>query len=72
MDVEKQQRLLYRPAEVAALLGLGRSTVFQMIAAGDLPTVRFGRALRVPADGLQALIRERTETAGQPASRRSR
>ncbi len=37
-----------RASEVGTLLGLGRSTIFELLAAGELPTVRIGRAVRVP------------------------
>jgi excisionase family DNA binding protein len=60
---QKQHRLLYRPNEVAEALGLGRATVFRMIAAGELPVIRFGRAVRVPAADLERWLRDRTEYA---------
>lgn len=40
--------ILLRPAEVAALLSLSRSEVYRQIAAGTIPSVRFGRSVRVP------------------------
>lgn len=40
-------RLAYPPAEVAELLGLGRSKVMVMIADGEIPSVKIGRARRV-------------------------
>ncbi len=47
---------LLRVDEVAALLKLGRTKVYQLVAAGDLPAVRIGKVLRISADGLQAWI----------------
>jgi excisionase family DNA binding protein len=60
--------LLLKPLEVAELLGLSRSKVFEMLAAEDLPVVRIGRAVRVPRGDLEEWIRERTRVrqAGQP------
>ncbi len=52
--------LLLRPTEVGKLLGLGRSTVFAMLATGELPVVRLGRSVRVPREALERWIRERT------------
>lgn len=52
--------LLIRAEEAAKLLGLGRSKVFEMIAAGELPVVRIGRAVRVPRAQLEHWIEART------------
>lgn len=40
--------IMLRPREVAALLGLARSEVYRLIARGEIPSVRFGRSVRVP------------------------
>jgi excisionase family DNA binding protein len=52
--------MLLRTTEVGTLLGLGRSTIFELLAAGELPTVRIGRAVRVPRQALEDWIRQRT------------
>ena len=53
--------LLLRAGEVAKLLGLGRSTVFALLAAGELPVVRIGRSVRVPRVALERWVDERTD-----------
>ena len=53
--------LLLRAGEVASLLGLGRSTVFALLAAGELPVIRIGRSVRVPRVALERWIDERTD-----------
>jgi len=53
--------LLLRAADVAKLLALGRSKVFAMLAAGELPAVRIGRSVRVPRLALERWIEERTK-----------
>lgn len=52
--------VLMKAGEVAALLNLGRSTVFELIARGDIPSIRVGRSVRVPRDRLQEWIETRT------------
>lgn len=52
--------ILLKPMEVAELLGLSRSKVFEMIAAEELPVVRFGRVVRVPREELDSWIRFHT------------
>ncbi len=43
---------LLKAAEVARRLSLGRSEVFQMLAAGKLLAVWIGRSVRVPEKAL--------------------
>jgi len=47
---------LLTASEVARILGLGTSTIYQLIRQGALASVRFGRAVRVLPDDLQAFI----------------
>jgi len=47
---------LLRPIEVAQLLGIGRSTVYEMLRTGELPSCRFGTSLRVPWGKLKRWI----------------
>ena len=58
--------LLLRPDEVAALIGLGRSKTYELIASGALPVVRIGRAVRVPRAQLEEWVR-RQATVGVDA-----
>jgi excisionase family DNA binding protein len=55
--------LLLKPEEVAKMLGLGRSKVYDMLNAGELPVVRIGSAVRVPRKQLLDWIEEHTERA---------
>lgn len=54
-------RLTYTVADVAEHLAIGRNRVYDLIAAGELPHLRIGRTIRVPADHLAAWIAARTE-----------
>ena len=57
---EADYRLL-RAEEVANVLALGRATVYTMMASGQLPTVRVGRAVRVPSHQLRKWIDEQAK-----------
>ena len=50
--------LLLRPAEAAVAIGVSRSRLYQLLASGELPSVRLGRTVRVPVAALQAWIAE--------------
>jgi len=54
--IDPERRLLKAP-EVARQLGLARSTVYQMMASGEIITVRRGRAVRVPVSAVEEWIK---------------
>ena len=57
MKTGESERLLYRPREVADLLGISRTTAYELIEAGEIPSLRLGKGcLRVPADALRKRI----------------
>lgn len=56
------QKLL-RIAEVAAILGVCRETVYLWIRSRRLGSVQFGRVVRVPADELERFIAEGRQLA---------
>lgn len=60
--------MLLRADEVAELLGLGRTKVFELIAAGELPLIRIGRSVRVPRWALEEWVRERASGGDPPPS----
>lgn len=62
------QRLLLDSLEVAAMLGLSRTKVFQMMARAELPVMRIGRCVRVPRAALEEWIAGATETPGRPSA----
>jgi excisionase family DNA binding protein len=55
------QRLLLRIPEVAEKLGIGRTKIYEMIATGELPTIRIGRAVRISVTTLQKWVEEREQ-----------
>lgn len=58
-DSTANQPLLLRATEVATLLSLSRSKVFELMASGELPSVHIGRAVRVPRVALERWIADR-------------
>ncbi len=50
---------LQRISEAARFLGISRSLVYQLINAGDLPTVRIGRTRRIPTKAVLELAADR-------------
>ncbi len=51
-------------AEVAAHLRVSTMTVYRLLKAGELPSVRIGKSFRVREDDLDAYLAERYTEAG--------
>ena len=59
--------LLWSVREAAQQLGgVSTRTVSRMIERGELPVVRVGRLLRVPADAVRSWVTENTRQAHNP------
>lgn len=54
--------LVYSVEDAGRLLRLSRATAYAMAKNGSIPTVRFGRSVRVPRKALEALL-ERSQLA---------
>lgn len=57
--VLQAQPLLLNVSQVAKTLGLSRTMIYTLIATQGLPTVRFGRAVRVSPTSLQRWLETR-------------
>jgi excisionase family DNA binding protein len=55
------QRLLLRIPEAAEALGIGRTKIYELIATGELPTIRVGRAVRISVSTLQKWVEAREQ-----------
>jgi excisionase family DNA binding protein len=59
--------MLLRAAEAAKLLALGRTKVYELMANGSIPSVKIGRAVRIPRAGLERWVRQQAgDEAGDP------
>lgn len=53
-------RILLRVDEAAEALSMGRTRMYSLIVAGELPVVRIGKSIRVPAQALMEWAEART------------
>ena len=58
-DQQPVEPLLVKIDRAAELLGVSEATMYRLIAAGEIDTVRFGRTQRVPHSELERLIQRR-------------
>ena len=49
-------QLLLRPVEAAARLGIGRTKLYELMASGELRSVKIGGARRVSATALTEFV----------------
>lgn len=42
-------RVAYLVSEVAEMLGLSRSSVYRLVRSGEIPSIRYGSSVRIPA-----------------------
>ena len=53
------ERLLMKPEEVREVLNIGRSKVYEMLASGELPSIKIGRCIRVSTESLTKWVNEK-------------
>jgi excisionase family DNA binding protein len=61
MTPERIERLLYRPKEAAAAIGLSPAKIYQLMASGEVPSVKIGKSRRIPVEALHAWVAKATE-----------
>lgn len=66
MKVSEEKDLL-RPRDVGRKLGLSVPHVYTMAAAGTLPSVKFGRAVRFRPKDVEDFIRDNRRGKGKAA-----
>lgn len=59
-SVELVPRLSLTPAEAADALGLGRTKLWELTTAGQIPHLKLGKAVRYPVDGLKKWLAEQS------------
>ncbi len=52
------EKLLLKPSEVAGILGIGRSLIYELIARKEIPSIRLGRCIRIPSESLQRWVKD--------------
>lgn len=48
---------LLRVEEAAKYLAIGRSTMYELMSRGRVPTIHIGRAVRIPTESLKEVVR---------------
>lgn len=51
--------LLLKPEEAARELGISRSKLFDLLATGEIGSIKIGRCRRIPSSSLDSYIKSR-------------
>ncbi len=65
--MQVQEKLLYRPEEVAERLSISRWAVYRAIGDGSLESVKIGKSRRIEAAAVAAYIERLREGQAMPA-----
>lgn len=57
------ERMLLSPEEAAQVLGISRAMVYELLAAGRLPSIKLGRCRRIPMESVRRLVGSWRESA---------
>jgi excisionase family DNA binding protein len=61
------ERLTITVEEAGRLLGISRGSAYQAAREGTLPTIRLGRRLVVPVEGLKKMLEAAGDTSEEKA-----
>jgi excisionase family DNA binding protein len=56
MTVSVDEKLLHAPEDAARLLSIGRAQLYELLARGDIESIKLGRLRRIPHDALTAYV----------------
>jgi excisionase family DNA binding protein len=63
LDQGPVEPIAVRVRQAAAMLGIGRSTLYMCIAAGEIETIKVGRSTLVPVESLTAFVEARRRSS---------
>jgi excisionase family DNA binding protein len=61
-------RLVLSVTEAAGMLGISRGLAYELVARGELPSLRLGRRIVVPRRALEALLEAGVEEPVDPVA----
>ena len=62
ITLQADERRVFSVTEAAAVLGIGRSKLYQFIATGEIRTIHIGRLCKVPVGAIDEFLESRPST----------
>ncbi len=66
------QKEMLRASDISSRLGVTTGRIYQLIAAGVIPSVRVGGAIRIPREAWERWLDDQTQRAVTGAQEKSR
>lgn len=66
--MSQSNALVYSVRDTAQLLSVTPTTVYRLVSSGELPSMRIGTSIRIPADALSRWISEQAAGDDGPAA----
>ncbi len=55
------EKLVLKVSEAGEYLQCGRSRMYEMIATGEIPSIRIGKSIRIPVKALNEWVENRSQ-----------
>ncbi|WP_182113850.1 MULTISPECIES: helix-turn-helix domain-containing protein [unclassified Actinotalea] len=68
ITLQSDERRVFSIPEAAAVLGIGRSKLYEFVAAGEIRTIHIGRLCKVPVDAIDEFLASRPSTPSAPST----
>jgi excisionase family DNA binding protein len=56
------ERIAIRPTEFASAMGISRTSAYNLIRDGTVPSIRVGRSVRIPLESLRVWMKNTEQT----------
>ena len=66
ITLQADERRVLSVAEAAAALGIGRSKLYEFIAAGEIRAIHIGRLCKLPVEAIDEFLATRPSTHQRP------
>jgi len=67
-EVELMTKLLYDVQEAVAITSIGRSRIYELMASGELESVKCGKRRLIPAEALELFVQGLRTARPNPAA----
>ena len=68
ITLQVDERRVFSVVEAAAILGIGRSKLYEFIAAGEIRTIRIGRLRKIPVAAIDEFLATRESEPPRPSA----
>ncbi|MCL3862957.1 helix-turn-helix domain-containing protein [Actinotalea sp. K2] len=67
ITLQPDERRVFSVVEAAAILGIGRSKLYEFISSGEIRSIRIGRLRKIPVAAIDEFLESREATPRPPS-----